>query len=53
MAEVKVVVPDIGSHDGVPVIEILVKAGDVVSATSEKLVIVPPCCVIIADATGL
>lgn len=30
-----------------------VKAGDVVSATSEKLVIVPPCCVIIADATGL
>ena len=28
MAEVKVVVPDIGSHDGVPVIEILVKAGD-------------------------
>lgn len=28
MAEVRVVVPDIGSHDGVPVIEILVKAGD-------------------------
>ena len=32
---------------------ITVQAGDVVSAASEKLVIVPPCCVIIADATGL
>lgn len=31
MAEVNVVVPDIGSHDGVPVIEILVKPGDTVS----------------------
>ena len=31
MAEVKVVVPDIGSHDGVPVIEILVKPGDTIA----------------------
>lgn len=30
-----------------------VKAGDVVSATSDKLVMVPPCCVIIADAAAL